>query len=501
MIDSDSDRTLQNSSLLYRLSAFQYHDSLKNIMVTDVYTCGADDPIQPVAEEMAKREISSVVVTDGNLRPLGIVTERDMLGKVVAKGCPNPYETKISEIMTSVPITLAPDDTLFDALSIFSRSEIKHLPIVDQEKLVGMITFRQILKIRHYEPIVLVGDLQKAESVSDFREIRESLIPLVQKRLSSNVDPIDIVAMLSLVNASIHKRLLRKALMEHRSPPPPVHFCVFVTGSHGRRENLLFPDQDFCVIIDDYDDRLYNEYDRYFRTLSQQFSDLLNEVGIPYCTGHIMGQNPLWRKRISEWIDHVSLIIQQQTPFTVRYLTLIFDSAPLIGKRSLFDAYLNHAFDQLSLNHAVIRQMHDEEEARHRVPLGLLNSFITEKNKDHRGQIDMKRSALIFIIETARVLALKHGIKATSTLSRLNALVEKGVIHKDDSEYFENAYRIILYHTLKAQIDNYLIHGSNDYYLNPHELSSRHQGLLKQAFRAISDLQDVVGSEFGELIL
>jgi CBS domain-containing protein len=322
----------------------------------------------------------------------------------------------------------------------------------------------------------------------------------VQKRLSSNVDPVDIVAMLSLVNASIHKRLLRKALMEHRSPPP-VHFCVFVTGSHGRRENLLFPDQDFCVIIDDYEDRHYNEHDRYFRTVSQRFSDLLNDVGIPYCSGQIMGQNPLWRKRISEWNDHVSLIIHQKTPFTVRYLTLIFDSAPLIGKRSLFDTYLNHAFKQLSLNHAVIRQMHDEEEARHKVPLGLLSSFVTEKDKDHRGQIDMKRSALIFIIETARVLALKHGIKAASTLDRLSALVEKGVIHKDDSEYFENAYRIILYHTLKAQADNYLIKGSNDYYLNPHELSSRHQGLLKQAFRAISDLQDVVGSEFGELIL
>jgi CBS domain-containing protein len=214
-----------------------------------------------------------------------------------------------------------------------------------------------------------------------------------------------------------------------------------------------------------------------------------------------MGQNPLWRKRISEWTDHVSLILQDKTPFTIRYLTLIFDSAPLGGKTSLFDTYLDHAFQELSLNHAITRQMHDEEEARHKVPLGLLGNFITEKNKTHKGRIDMKRSGLIFIIETARVLALKNGIRETSTLGRIQALVAKGVIQKDDSEYFENAYRVILYQTLRAQVDNYLLEGTQDYYLNPHELSERHQALLKEAFKAVSDLQDIVATEFGELIL
>ena len=71
----------------------------------------------------------------------------------------------------------------------------------------------------------------------------------------------------------------------------------------------------------------------------------------------------------------------------------------------------------------------------------------------------------------------------------------------DDSEYFENAYRVILHHTLMAQADNFLNRGTEDYYLNPYELSGRSQEILKQAFKAISKLQDLVGSEFGELIL
>jgi CBS domain-containing protein len=500
MIDSSEHGAAEKTSVLYRLAAFQYHERLKNVMVTDVYTCAADDSVQPVAEEMAKRKISSVVITDSEERVLGIATERDMLKKVVAKGCPSILDTRIAQIMTPHPVTLAPFDTLFDALSIFARHDIKHLPIVDGEKLVGLITFRQLLKLRHFEPLVLIGDLQKAESIADFQRIRREMIHLTRKRLASNVDPTDIVAMLSLVNASIHKRLLRRSLSE-QGAPPPVDFCCFVTGSHGRRENLLFPDQDHCMIIDDYDDAHYNEYDQYFLKLSLRFADLLNTVGFPYCSGGIMGQNPLWRKRLSEWRAHVACIFRDQGPYKVRYLTLLFDSSYLYGKKTLFTDYIEDAFARLSQSHTAIRQMRDEEQGLHKVPLGLFGSFVTEKNGDHKGEIDMKKSGLIFVIEAARVLALRHGIRDTSTLGRIRALVEKGVLHEDDSEYFENAYRVILYQTLKAQVDNYLRQESHDYYLNPQDLSSRHQNQLKQAFKAISDLQDIVGAELGELIL
>jgi CBS domain-containing protein len=135
------------------------------------------------------------------------------------------------------------------------------------------------------------------------------------------------------------------------------------------------------------------------------------------------------------------------------------------------------------------------------VPLGFFRSFITEKGKEHKGEIDMKKSGLIFLVETARILALKHGIRETSTLERLRALVNKGVINRDDSEYFENAYKVILYNTLKAQTNNFLLKKTSDYYLNPGELSTRSRDTLKQAFKAIGNLQEIVRSEFGELVL
>jgi CBS domain-containing protein len=496
----EENNILQGSSVLFKISSFSYSENIGHLMNRDLFLCSPEDNVQFVAKEMAGRGISSVIATDSEGAPVGIVTERDMVRKVVADGEVCDIGKKISEIMTSDPVCLSPDDSLFDALYAFSSNNIKHLPVVRDSKVLGIVSLRQIMKLRYSEPFVLIGELEQARSLAEYKKIREDLIDLVHEKLSSRVDPVDVVNMLSLINFHIHKKLLISVIDEQKSRPP-VDYCFFVTGSHGRRENLLFPDQDFCVITEDYDESRRQEIDTYFEKVSQEFSTALNDVGFDFCPGNVMGQNPDWRKPLSQWKRFIWEVFNREGPYTIRYMTLICDSALLYGNEMLFSQYVDHAFDGLSKNNNVLRQMHDEEAGRHKVPLGIFHTFVTEKDKEHKKEIDMKKSGLIFLIESARILALKHGIRETSTLARLKALVRKGVIHSDDSEYFENAYRVILHHTLMAQTDNYLHKGKADYYLNPYELSERSQEMLKQAFKAISRLQELVGSDFGELIL
>ncbi|UCH81621.1 MAG: CBS domain-containing protein [Nitrospiraceae bacterium] len=496
----EENNILQESSVLFKISSFSYSENIGHLMNRDLFLCSPEDNVQFVAKEMAGRGISSVIATDSEGAPVGIVTERDMVRKVVADGEVCDIGKKISEIMTSDPVCLSPADSLFDALYAFSSNNIKHLPVVRDSKVLGIVSLRQIMKLRYSEPFVLIGELEQARSLAEYKKIREDLIDLVHEKLSSRVDPVDVVNMLSLINFHIHKKLLISVIDEQKSRPP-VDYCFFVTGSHGRRENLLFPDQDFCVITEDYDESRRQEIDTYFEKVSQEFSTALNDVGFDFCPGNVMGQNPEWRKPLSQWKRFIWEVFNREGPYTIRYMTLIFDSALLYGNEMLFSQYVDHAFDGLSKNNNVLRQMHDEEAGRHKVPLGIFHTFVTEKDKEHKKEIDMKKSGLIFLIESARILALKHGIRETSTLARLKALVRKAVIHSDDSEYFENAYRVILHHTLMAQTDNYLHKGTADYYLNPYELSERSQEMLKQAFKAISRLQELVGSDFGELIL
>jgi CBS domain-containing protein len=106
------DDLLQNNNVLHRVASFHYSETLGNLMDTNLFMCRPDETVQNVAQGMAKRKISSAIVTDSDLQPIGIVTERDMVRKIVADNVCDTGMKKISDIMTRDPICLSPDEEL-----------------------------------------------------------------------------------------------------------------------------------------------------------------------------------------------------------------------------------------------------------------------------------------------------------------------------------------------------------------------------------------------------
>lgn len=94
------------------------------------------------AKIMSKAEVGCLVVADGN-NALGIVTERDMLTKVTAKG-KAPSRVKVSQIMSSPIITVRPDDSIRKAAKLMRDNNIRRLVVMNNGKLRGIITIRDI---------------------------------------------------------------------------------------------------------------------------------------------------------------------------------------------------------------------------------------------------------------------------------------------------------------------------------------------------------------------
>jgi len=95
------------------------------------------------ATMMVKANIGAVVILDGKDRLIGIVTERDMTRRIVAKGL-DPKQTRLADIMTKNPDTLAPDDSAVDALELMQARNYRHLPVVEGGKCVGMVSVRDL---------------------------------------------------------------------------------------------------------------------------------------------------------------------------------------------------------------------------------------------------------------------------------------------------------------------------------------------------------------------
>ena len=116
---------------------------VSDIMVKDVVTAKQDEKIRDVAIRMYEKKVGSVVVVDEEGKPVGIITERDMV-YVCARGL-SP-DTPAWMVMTENPITISENALVTEAMEKMRQLDIRHLPVVDSTgKLVGIISFRDVL--------------------------------------------------------------------------------------------------------------------------------------------------------------------------------------------------------------------------------------------------------------------------------------------------------------------------------------------------------------------
>ncbi|MCC6018846.1 MAG: CBS domain-containing protein [archaeon YNP-LCB-003-016] len=115
-----------------------------DIAVKDVKVIDEDETVVKAADIMSQYNIGClVVVKDG--KPVGIVTERDMLKRVIVP-CLDPRTTKVSKVMSKPLIYGDPDMDLVYAAKFMINNNIKRLPIIDRGKLVGIVTLTDILR-------------------------------------------------------------------------------------------------------------------------------------------------------------------------------------------------------------------------------------------------------------------------------------------------------------------------------------------------------------------
>jgi len=105
-------------------------------------------------ERMNECHIGSLVVCDGE-RPIGIFTERDVLVRVVARGL-DPKRTPVGEVMTRDPIAIRPDVTVTEAMMVISQRRCRHLPVVDDRGLRGLISIGDLTRwiVRNQEQTI-----------------------------------------------------------------------------------------------------------------------------------------------------------------------------------------------------------------------------------------------------------------------------------------------------------------------------------------------------------
>jgi len=114
---------------------------VREVMTEVVLTAAAGTTIAEAASLMAQRRVGSALVMDGD-RLLGIFTERDIVKALSQDGL--AIQQAIRHWMTSEPRTIAPEATIDEALHLMVDGQFRHLPVVDGDRLVGMLSMRDL---------------------------------------------------------------------------------------------------------------------------------------------------------------------------------------------------------------------------------------------------------------------------------------------------------------------------------------------------------------------
>jgi len=109
---------------------------VNDIMTKDVISVCINNSVFEAAELMGTSQVGCLVVMDGQV-PIGIVTERDMVRRVLAKRL--ALETKVSEIMSKSLVTVSPDASLKEAARLMSDNKVRRLPVIKNNHLVGIV--------------------------------------------------------------------------------------------------------------------------------------------------------------------------------------------------------------------------------------------------------------------------------------------------------------------------------------------------------------------------
>lgn len=451
------------------------------LMSTPPLFCSPQTPVREAAGLMSDRKVSCLGVVEG-ARLVGIVTLRDLVGRVVAKGLDSQV-TPVGAVMTSNPVSLNAEDLGSDVLHLMLERGIGHLPVVEGSRLVGFITQTDLTRFMAVSSALLIRDIASASRIEDLQQATAG-IPRLLVQLVGGHNPHGVVTrLITDIADAVTRRLIDMAEVEFG--PPPVPYLWLACGSQGRQEQTGVSDQDNCLFIDD----AFTEDQRpWFERFARFVSRGLDACGYVFCPGDMMATNPLWCQPVRVWKRYFREWVETPNPMAQMLASVMFDLRPIAGETMLFAEMQSETLKLAASNSIFVAHMVSNA-LKHTPPLGLVRAFSTARSGEHRNQIDMKLNGVVPVADLARVYALVKQLTPVNTRARLMAAQEAEAISVAGGRDLVAAYDMIADLRLRHQAEQIRAGTKPDNFLNPYGLGEFERSQLRDAFVVVRTMQ------------
>jgi len=476
-------KTRLSAAAQARRSVTQVRDLLKR----DPVLIDARTAIRDTARLMSQDNVSSVLVMrDGALA--GIVTDKDLRQRVLAVDL-DPGQA-IEQVMTVGPKTLAANANVDDALLMMMRQNYHHLPIMDGDVPLGLVTAGDILRAQSEHPLRLVRDIHKKKTVDDLVVLSRKLPSLFVRLVGLGRDVEHIGRMVTHITDAFTTRLLQ--LAEAELGEPPMRYAWVVFGSQAREEQTAKTDQDNGLILQ----RTPRDNEaKYFARLADKVCDGLDKLGYEFCPGEVMALNVKWRVSLKRWKRHFDRWIDQPEPQAVMHSSIFFDMRCVHGSAELVEDLLAYAVGRARDNR-IFRRFMAANVLSHRPPIGFFRRFVQEDDGSHTEGLNLKHRGIVPITDLVRMRALEAGITAANTFRRLEQVVAAGEMNENDASSLRDALILIARIRLDYQAAQLGAGKPPSNFVPPEELSPLMRRNLKAAFMLVVEGQTALASRY-----
>jgi DNA polymerase-3 subunit epsilon/CBS domain-containing protein len=473
--------------VLARIDSFPYRHRLRDVMSAPAVFAPPETTVREAMRLLIEKRISSVFVhlpSGGK----GIVTERDLIRALIAGGDP-ALAAPIGPIASAPLQTLPEDAFLYRAIGRLERLGFRHLGVTDQSgDIVGAVTTRNLLGHRATTAIVLGDAIDSATTAPQLAAAWGRLTLMARSLMEEQVGPGTVCGVVSAEICAMTRRaaeLAEETMRDAGLGPPPVPYAVLVLGSAGRGESQLAADQDNAIVYAEGAEG--GPEDRYFEQLATHMNETLDAAGVPLCKGGVMAKNRAWRKSVEDWHATVDKWMTGQRASHLLNVDIFFDAVAVHGQVMLADTVWSHAYGRA--HRAIDFQNLLIENAREREsPFSFLGRF----KVDEKGRIDLKKYGLMPLFTAARVLSIRHDVRARSSTDRLRGVAAKGLAPWGTVEAIIEAQRVLLATVLSQQLVDTEAGVPLSPRIAPDRLDKPHRDRLKTALRNVDAALELV---------
>ncbi|WP_172372856.1 DUF294 nucleotidyltransferase-like domain-containing protein [Sporosarcina jiandibaonis] len=416
----------------------------QDLMSSPAITIHIDASVEEIANLMIEHSISSVMVVDDANKLVGLVTEKDLVQRVIASGRTLPLKAR--DIMTKKLYTVSQNAYYYEVLSTFYKYGVKHLPVVEGESLVGVLTFHNLLSKRDRGSMGVLNTIE-ISSYGDLPIVREAIYDVLSNLIQDEISTIHTLEIITRLYDRLARHCVKLAVQSLESQGkglPPVPFSWYQMGSGARGEQFMVTDQDhFLVYADSTNKNERKRSDKYFSLLGEEIVRHLEKAGYARCAGKMMSNEAIWRGSLSDWQNRLQTWAIKATDEHIllgyNFLSFRF----LYGQSALNEHFKRMVQDQLKSSQTFLYYMALKEKD-HPVPQFNESFFSLFRGKEKREMIDIKLHALFPLHHCLQILGVIKNVMGDKPLQLIEGLVDKKELSAEFADDIRHAYEVAL---------------------------------------------------------